>query len=295
MRVAIMGAGAVGCYYGAMLALAGHRVDLIGREALVTAVAARGLILEKGGRQQTVALGAGTDAGVAASADLVLICVKAQDNDHAAAALRPHLSPGAVVLSLQNGLGNAAHLAAQLGRPVLPVVVYVAVQMAGAGHVVHHGRGELVLGDGPAAANTAAVFRAAGIPTEVSDQTEAALWTKLVINCALNPISAITRLPYGRIFADPDAVRMLRQVVDECSRVAQAEGVGLPADIWDQVARIAAAMPEQISSTAQDILRGRRTEIDHLNGDIVRRALRHGLDVPMNGALLAMVHLVEPA
>lgn len=295
MRVAIMGAGAVGCYHGAMLALAGHEVVLIGRPALADAVAARGLILEKGRRQQAVALRAGTDPALVAGADLVLICVKAQDNAAVAAAMQPHLPHAAPVLSLQNGLGNAAQLSRLLGRPVLPAVVYVAVQMGGPGHVVHHGRGELVLGTGPAAAEVAAVLTRAEIPTHVSDRTDVALWTKLVVNCALNPVSAVTRQPYGRIFADAGAVNLLRGVVAECQTVAQAEGIELPADIWAQIAGIAAAMPDQISSTAQDVLRGRRTEIDHLNGEILRRAAQHGLAVPLNAALVSLVRLIEPS
>lgn len=288
-----MGAGAVGCYYGALLAIAGESVTLIGRPALRDAVRDRGLLLERQGRIELVRMATATEADAVTGADLVLVCVKSPDTESAARAIAPHLAPEAVVLSLQNGVGNAERLAAVLGRPVLPVVVYVATQMAGPGHVVHHGRGELVVGTGPGADIAAATLRRAGIPTEISATTESALWSKLVINCALNAISAVTRQPYGRIVTTPGAIDLMRGVVAECLAVARASGVSLPDDLWPQVERICATMPGQFSSTAQDMMRGRPTEIDHLNGEILRRAEALGVPVPLNNALVVMVKLAE--
>ena len=292
-RIAIMGAGAVGCYYGALLAIAGEQVTLIGRPALRDAVRDRGLLLERKGRIELIRMEAATGPEAVSGADLVLVCVKSPDTESVARDLAPHLAPGAVVLSLQNGVGNAERLAAILGRPVLPVVVYVATQMAGPGHVVHHGRGELVVGTGPGADIAAATLRRAGIPTEISATTDSALWSKLVINCALNAISAVTRQPYGRIVATPGATELMRGVVAECLAVAQASGVSLPDNLWSQVERIAETMPGQFSSTAQDMMRGRPTEIDYLNGEIVRRAAPLGLPAPLNNALVVMVKLAE--
>lgn len=292
-RIAIMGAGAVGCYYGALLAIAGEQVTLIGRASLRDAVRDRGLLLERKGRIELVRMTVATEPEAVSDADLVLVCVKSPDTESAARAIAPHLKPDAVVLSLQNGVGNAERLAAILGRPVLPVVVYVATQMAGPGHVVHHGRGELVVSTGPGSDIAAATLRRAGIPTEVSASTDSALWSKLVINCALNAISAVTRQPYGRIIATPGATEFMRGVVAECVVVAQASGVDLPGDLWAQVERICATMPGQLSSTAQDMVRGRATEIDHLNGEILRRGAALGLPVPLNNALVVMVKLAE--
>lgn len=292
-KIAVMGAGAVGCYHGGMLALAGEEVVLIGRPALVEAVAARGLIFEKAGSTETVAVQASTRPEAVKGAGLVLVCVKSSDTVAAAEAIAPHLDPGAVVLSLQNGLGNAERIAGVLGRPVLPAVVYVAVEMAGPGHVVHHGRGELVIGKGAGAAAVAARLSAAGIPTEVSAETATALWSKLIINCAFNALSASTRQPYGRIVAEPGAEQVLHDVVDECLAVARASGVEVPDTIWDAVRAIPRTMAGQMSSTAQDILRGRPTEIDFLNGEIVRRGRALGIPVPVNNALHVIVKLIE--
>ena len=292
-RIAIMGAGAVGCYYGAMLAMAGEDVMLIGRPALRDAVQAGGLVLEKAGQRHVTHPEVSADPAAVSGADLVLFCVKSTDTETAGAQIAPHLAPGAQVLSLQNGVGNAERLAAVLGQAVLPTVVYVASTMAGAGHVLHRGRGELVLGIGVGAEAIAARLRAAAIPTEVSDQAEAALWSKLVINCALNAISAVSQQPYGRIIATEGAPLLMRGLVAEAEAVATARGVTLPRDLWDQVWHIAETMPAQTSSTAQDLARGRRSEIDYLNGEIVRQAEALGLPAPLNAAMTALVRLAE--
>lgn len=294
-RIAVMGAGAVGCYHGAMLAAAGEQVVLIGRPRLVQAVRDSGLTLEKDGRRQIFRLEAADDAVAAAGAGLVLVCVKSADTRAAAEALALHLDPETVVLSLQNGIGNAAVLSEVLGRPVIPAVVYVAVQMTGDGHVLHRGGGRLVIGDTAAAKAVAVRMSRAGIPTDVSPSVETELWSKLTLNCSLNAVSALTRRPYAAIYAANGAEALLRGVVEECRAVALAEGVVLPVDIWQQVLHIVDIMPEQMSSTAQDLMRGKPTEIDYINGEIVRRAAKHAIPVPLNNALTVMVSLSEQA
>lgn len=292
MKVAVMGAGAVGGYYGGMLARAGHAVVLVGRAAHVEAVRARGLRLQTHTFDLLLPVQADTHAAAAAGADLVLFCVKSTDTEAAGAQLAPVLAPGAVVLSLQNGVDNAERLARVLGRPVIPAVVYVATEMAGPGHVRHHGRGELVLADTPAARGLVSVFDMAGVPVQVSQAVTSALWSKLVLNCAYNAMSAITRLPYGELVQGAGAWEVMRDVVAECRAVARAAGVALD-DPWPAVERIAATMPNQYSSTAQDLMRGRRSEIDHLNGYVVREGERLGVATPVNRALHTLVRLLE--
>ena len=294
MTIAIFGAGAVGCYFGALLAQAGEDVVLIGRQTLVDAMSFRGLQLEKDGRIEDVAVRASTDPAVIAGADLVLVCVKSPDTQAAAQAMKPHLSADATVLSLQNGIGNADLLSTELDRRVIPAVVYVAVGMAGPGHVQHKGRGELVLGEGPGTDAAAARLNAAKIPTEVSDQAETALWTKLTLNCAVNAISALTRQPYGVIARRPEAEATFATLVAECRAVAQASGIALPDDMLDQVMGITRSMAGQLSSTAQDVIAGKPTEIAMLNGEIARRGTALGIDTPLNRALAMMVGLIEP-
>ncbi|TMN18884.1 ketopantoate reductase family protein [Pseudoxanthomonas sp. X-1] len=295
MRIAVMGAGAVGCYYGAMLARAGHAVTLIGRAPLVEAVRAHGLRLESARFDGMVALQASTDASAAAEAELVLCCVKSGDTEAAGVALAPWLAPQAQVLSLQNGVDNAARLAQALQRTVIPTVVYVGTEMAGPAHVRHHGRGELVLGAGPSSAALAAALTQAGIPTEVSDQVDAALWAKLVINCCYNALSAISQQPYGVLAQVPEVKDTMRAAFDECVAVAAAASIALPDDLWDATYGLARNMAGQRSSTAQDLARGRPSEIDHLNGTIVRLGRHHGVATPVNHTLWSLVKLLEAA
>ena len=293
MKIAVMGAGAVGCYYGGMLARAGHAVVLVGRPQHVAAIERDGLLLDTQTFREHVALAAATDAGGVAGAQLVLCCVKSTDTAAAAAAMAPHLAADAIILSLQNGVDNADRLQAALGREVLPAVVYVATEMAGPGHVKHHGRGELVIGPSPRSAELVQLFAAAGVPVQISDNVAGALWTKLIINCAWNALSAITQLPYGRVAAGAGIDQAMRDIVAECLAVAQAAGVTLPGDIHRAVADIARSMPGQLSSTAQDLARGKRSEIDHLNGYVLRQGEALGIATPVNRALHALVRLLE--
>ena len=288
-----MGAGAVGCYYGGMLARAGREVVLIGRARHVEAVRRSGLRLEAQSFDVHVALGADTEPGAAAGARLVLCCVKSPESEVAAAQLAPHLERDAVVLSLQNGVDNAARLQAVLAQRVIPTVVYVASEMAGPGHVRHHGRGELVLGPSPASAEIAALFAAAGVPASVSRDVLGALWAKLVLNCAYNALSALTRLPYGALRRHAGVEPVMREVVAECLAVARASGVAVPGDAWAAVEGIARSMPRQLSSTAQDVMRGKPSEIDHLNGHVAREGARLGVPTPVNRALWVLTKAIE--
>ena len=293
MKIAVMGAGAVGCYYGAMLARAGHSVILIGRSAVVDAIRRDGLLLESSEFSGRVVVQADTSPAAVKGAELVLFCVKSADTESAGAAIASHLSPQASVLSFQNGVDNAARFSAVLGRHVIPVVVYVAVETAGPGHVRHHGRGDLVIGPSVSSAAIALLLTAAGVPTEVSARVLDALWSKLIINCAYNALSAISQLPYGELVRAPHVLETMRNVFNECVAVAKADGITLPDDLWQSLMDISVNMAGQRSSTAQDLARGRRSEIDHLNGYVLRRGQELGLSAPANLALLCSVKLME--
>jgi 2-dehydropantoate 2-reductase len=300
-NVAVMGAGAVGCYFGAMLARGGANVRLIGRPALVDAVARDGLVLESavfGGRY---AVAATVDPAGVAGAGLVLFCVKSTDTDAAARAIAPHLVPDAVVLGLQNGVDNFERLRAHVANVVIPAVVYVAAEVPAPGVVRHNGRGDLVIGDPGAQRTEAAMIArlaaglvAAGIPTRVSDNIVGELWGKLIMNCAYNAISALGRCRYGPMMTLPQVREVMSEAVREIMALAAAKGVRVAMD--DPVATVlgfADSMPGAISSTAQDLARGRPTEIDHLNGYVVRESEARGLSAPVNQTLHALVKLLE--
>ncbi len=293
MKVAVMGAGAVGCYFAGMLARTGHEVVLVGRPQHVEAFNTRGLRLEAKTFDQTIAVKASTDAAIAAGAELVLFCVKSPDTESAGRQLAPHLAADTLVLTLQNGTDNAERLRTVIPQPVAAAVVYVATEMAGPGHVKHHGRGELVIEPSARSRAAADALIAAGVPTEISDNVRGALWLKLIINCAYNALSAIAQLPYGKLVEGAGIPQVIAQLVAECKAVAAAEGVTLAGDVDSAVRKIVETMPAQFSSTAQDLARGKPSEIDHLNGFIVQRGQALGIATPVNQALHALVRLIE--
>jgi 2-dehydropantoate 2-reductase len=299
LRVAVLGAGAVGCYYGGMLARAGHDVTLIGRPVHVEVFKARGLRFEGRGFDQVIPVKASTEASAVRGCRLVLFCVKSNDTETAAAQIAPFLDADTLLVNLQNGVDNAERVQARVSQPVIPAAVYVATEMAGPGHLKHHGRGDLVIGDPTGKAPPAALarikgwFEAAGVPVAVSDNVMGELWAKLVVNCAYNALSAITQLPYGKLIEGAGIRDVMRDVVEETLAVARAAGIAMATDMLARTYKIAEAMPTQYSSTAQDLARGKPTEIEHLNGFVLRRGAALGVPTPVNRALYALVRLLE--
>jgi 2-dehydropantoate 2-reductase len=298
--VAVVGAGAVGCYYGGLLARAGFAVTLIGRRAAVDLINERGLRIETDAFDESFKVLASDIIAAAADADIVLVCVKSSDTESVAQSLEPHLRPNTLVLSLQNGVSNAAALLAQLACPIVPAGVYVATSLGGPGHVRHHGGGALVIGsprERPVSPeqlqSLVALFARAQVPVTISQELEKVQWTKLVVNCAYNALSAITMNPYSSLVASPLVHTVMSQVIDEANAVALACGVDLGPDLKERVFQVATLMPGQRSSTAQDVARKRPTEIDHLNGHIVREGGRLGIATPVNRTLHALVRQIE--
>jgi 2-dehydropantoate 2-reductase len=180
------------------------------------------------------------------------------------------------------------------GIAAIPAVVYVAVAMAGPGHVRHSGRGDLILPEAAGKHDLLQMFTAAGIPCTLSGNIEGELWAKLIVNCAYNPISALTRAQYGRILASALTREVLIRVVEEAVAVACAAGIRLPSSsMADDAVNLGYVMANATSSTAQDLARGKRTEIDAFNGYVARRGAELGVPAPLNLALYALVKLLE--
>jgi len=293
MQVAVVGAGAVGCYYGGLLLRAGHDVTFIGRQPHVDAINAHGLLLDTKTFKGHLPAKAATDATALASPDLVLVCVKSADTEQAGQSLAGHLRPETSVLSLQNGVDNAQRLRAVTAHAVIPVVVYVGSEMAGPGHVRHHGGGDLAIGASAASEALAQTLEAAGVHTTIADDIEVTLWSKLVINCAFNALSAVADISYGPMLEVEGTKDVVTRAVQEAITVARACGVGMPEDLLAQILTIPDKMPNQKSSTAQDLARGKRSEIDFLNGYVVRKGAELGIPTPTNHALQVMVKLAQ--
>jgi 2-dehydropantoate 2-reductase len=236
---------------------------------------------------------------------MVLFCVKTLDTEEAAKSLAPHLAPHAALISLQNGVDNVERIRSAANIDAFAAVVYVAAAMTGPGRVKHSGRGDLILGDLPRRREKdghrqsqleriASLFERAGVPCRVSENVEGELWLKMIINCAYNAISALGRAQYYRAGGNPWVREVMIKVVEEALAVARAAGVSLPkVDMVETTLKISESMAQATSSTAQDLARGKHTEIDSLNGYLVRRGIELGVATPVNQTLHALVKLLE--
>src|SRR5215211_5954157 len=298
-RIAVVGAGAVGGYFGGMFARAGAPTVFIGRKHFADAVSSKGLVLDKSHGQERIRVTATVEMSAVRDCSLILFCVKANDTLATAAQMAPFVRPDVTVVCLQNGIDNADQVRAAANVAAVPAAVYIAVSVPESGRVKHLARGDLIIG--PRSKRTthlADLFGRAGIPCRVSDNIEGELWLKLLRNCALNAISALGQSRYGQIVQSEDAKNLMEQIVDEVLAVARAAGVVLPG-VHDRQSGMAAAMElatqmaDAFSSTAQDLNRHQSTEIDALNGYIARRGAELGIPVPVNHALFTLVKLTE--
>jgi 2-dehydropantoate 2-reductase len=304
-KIAVVGAGALGSYFGAMLARAGYQVTLIGRAGHVEAINRKGLRLLGSGSEERISLVATADVSAVRDARLILFCVKSFDTETAAAAMAPHLSADAVVLSLQNGVDNPERIGRHVRNQVIPVLVYVGANSPEPGVVRHTGGSNVVIGqlkafresapDGISLADIAAAFSGAGLTVKTSNDIEADLWIKLLINATYNAISALGRSAYARMVAMPEVNAVMRDAAAEVVAVAKAKGIVLPDAIIETAMKLADAMPQTMSSTAQDIAKGRLTEIAYLNGAIAEQGRALGVPTPVNGTLNALIKLLEQA
>ena len=298
-RIAVVGAGAVGGYFGGMFARAGAPTIFIGRKHFADAVTSKGLVLDKLEGQERISANASVEMSAIRDCPLILFCVKANDTSTTAKQMAPFVRPHATVVCLQNGVANADQVRTAANVVAVPAAVYVAVSVPEPGRVKHLARGDLTIGP-PSERTTylADLFVRAGIPCRVSDNIEGELWLKLLRNCALNAISALGHVRYGQIVQNDDARKLMEQIVDEVLAVARAAGVVLPG-VDDRKSGMAAAielamqMAGAFSSTAQDLNRGRLTEIDALNGYISRRGAELEIPVPVNHTLFTLVKLAE--
>ena len=335
VRVVVVGAGAVGSYFGGMLARSGVPVTLIARAAHVDAIRANKLFIDAVTFQERVAVNASTEISAARDADVVLFCVKMTDTEEAARSLAPYLALNAIVVSLQNGVDNVARIRAASGIDALAAVVYIAAAMPEPGHVKHSGAGSLAVGEQvdrnladreladrtlddhelvngklagssspskssappPAgrAERIAGLFTAAGVPCRVSPDIEADMWSKFVMNCAGNAVTGITQISYASLAHSATTPDIFKLVIGETVAVARAAGVKLPeVDYVSEGLKFLQGVGSgATSSTAQDLARGKRTEIDSLNGYVARRGNELGIATPANLVLFALVKLLE--
>ena len=296
MRIAVVGAGGTGGYFGGLLARAGQDVTFIARGSNLEAMRARGLTVESRlAGTFTLPVSATDDPGEIGPVDLILFCVKTYDTDAAAESVRPLLHPETMLLSLQNGIGNIERIARVTGHtPGVGAVAYVVSALREPGVVAQTaGPGKIIVGElsGGASARTERlhdVLRGAGIAAELHPDIQVILWQKFLFICAFSGVTAVTRLPIGTILADPVTHRLFRGTSEEVEATARASEIDLAADCVEQAtAQAAAVEPWGRGSLYHDLAGGRRLELESLNGEVVRRGREHGVETPLNFAIYA--------
>ena len=306
MKIGILGAGSLGCTFGGLLTEAGHDLWMIGRKqsAHIKAMKKFGLTLVDGPATRNVSVKVATNCREVGVVDLLMVLVKSYATCEALDGAKPMIGKETITLSLQNGLGNEELLIEQLGKErVIGGKTYVGGNVVSPGRVMIGTRGKLTwIGewDGTISERVnriAGILTQAGVGTRGSTDIRAVIWSKLLVNVATGAISSITRLPYGELEQVREAVECGEAAVAEALAVAKADGVDLgeivPQEIWEKAME---GLPFDFrTSMLQDIEKGSQTEIDFINGAVVRRGQRLGVPTPVNRALVAGIKGIEHA
>ena len=301
MKIAVIGAGAIGCLFSAILRKGGLETVLVGRDReTVSAIQSRGVVVEEKGTTESVKVPAFLDAAEAGPADIVILAVKAYDTANAIPSARTLLADGGVALTLQNGIGNGETLARALGpdRVLLGTTAHGSNVVA-PGHVRHAGTGETLLGEmngvvTKRAEGVAECLTSGGIVTKVVENAPGYVWLKLLINIAINPLTAILDVRNGALLDLPGVPAVMERAVSEAEAVARARGIVSPCeDAMEKVRQVCRATGANVSSMLQDVRAGRRTEVDYINGAVVQLGKETGVPTPCNEFLAAMTKGIE--
>lgn len=300
MRILVFGAGALGGFLGGLLSQK-YDVTLYGREEKI-------LPIEKSGLKIT-----GINECVVhpkilfkpedikeTEFDLIILAVKSYDTNSALDIIKKNASQTSTILSLQNGLDNEIKIAEAVGeKRTLGGVTSHGITYVGPAHVHHAGIGETIIGelDGQETdriKEIADALTSVGIETKISNNIGSEIWAKGIVNAAINPLTALTRLTNGYLLTIPNLTRLLEDTCSECIKVAEAAKIDLlGCDVIKKTKNVARLTRDNRSSMLQDIDRGKRTEIESINGAIVQVGKKHGVKTPINSSLVALVKGIE--
>jgi len=296
MKIAMMGSGGVGGYYGARLAQSGQEVSFIARGRHAEAMRAGGLRIQSElGDARVAPARVFENPAQAGAQDLIVVAVKLWDSEKVAAALKPMVGAQTTLVSLQNGIDKDEALASAAGlEHVIGGVTHIGATIAEPGVIAHTGKlqrvtlGELDGGSSPRVERVADAFRRAGVETVVSDDIRRVTWEKFVFLTAISGLTALTRKPVGEVRQHPATRALLEDALREAAAVARAEGAKLDESFPQKQLQAIDGLPAaMMSSMAQDLLRGGRLELEWLSGAVVRRAKQHGIDTPAHRAIYA--------
>jgi 2-dehydropantoate 2-reductase len=292
VNIVVLGAGAIGSTYGYQLS-AHHDVTLVGTSAHVQAIREHGLRIEGAIRSGTFPMKAVTSLEAIEPGTLIILTTKVSGSVEAVAPIVPLLSPSVTILCVQNGLYSERLVRDLVGdRAVtLRAITQVGGILRGPGVVEHTVAGYTLVESHERAASVAALLTQSGLDGRVTPDMKLAMWRKTVFNCVINPITAITGSTVGGI-VDPGLAPIKRLVIDECLAVAAADGVTFDEDFMELIDRVFASAAT-VASTLQDLQKGRRTEIDYLNGAVVALGADYGIACPVNAALTTIIKQLE--
>lgn len=301
MKIVIVGPGAMGCLFAAFLSKSKEEIWLLDKDkGRADKIRQKGIILEGVSGNWQAQVKCAADAKEIGVADLIVICVKSYDTKQAIESAKAVIGDNTGVLTLQNGLGNIEIISEVAGaEKVICGVTNQGATLLETGHIRHAGRGETVIGriDAKITVQLRAireVFNKARLETRISRDIKGLLWSKLIINVGINALTAITRLHNGRLVEFEGARKVLREAVSEATKIAKRKRIRL---IYDEplvkVEAVCEATSSNISSMLQDVIKKRRTEIDFINGVIVRHGQELGIPTPVNSALTELVKTIE--
>ena len=300
MKVLVMGAGAIGAYFGARLQQAGEDVTFCARGENLRALKERGLRIESFRGDFDAPVRAADDPGEFAPYELILFCVKVYDTARAAEAIADCLAPGGAIMTLQNGVEAEARLAEFFGADaVMGGNARVGVELIAPGKVLHLSTGVIEFGElhgreTPRARKIAELFQRAGILGELVSDFTTFRWSKLLWNSAFNTVTTLTRRKVGEVLEDAEGMRLIRTLMNETLAVAIAEGAKLGPDRIESLLEHSHKNLRALkTSTLQDYQRGKRLEYDALSGAVIRAARRHRIAVPATEAVYAMLKLLD--
>lgn len=302
MKIAVLGAGAMGCLYGALLAEAGESVTLLDVwEEHIQAIRERGLTISDPAGERNIPMQTATDPRAIGKVELVLVFVKSYHTQEAMRGALTLLGEKTIVFTVQNGLGNVEQLAEIAGAErILAGTSGFGATMIAPGHIRHAGTGTTTFGE-PSGLKTArmerlkTIFETAGLNPVAAENLPGIIWGKLLVNVGINPITALARIQNGQILESPELTELMEKAVGEALEVSRRRGIRLAftGDPLEHVKAVLRNTKENISSMRQDIERGRRTEIDFINGAIVREGAVLGVPTPVNFALTSLIKGLE--
>jgi 2-dehydropantoate 2-reductase len=303
MKIVVVGPGAMGCLFAGLLAESElYDVWLIDKNQIrAKEISDYGITIEGIGGKRTIEnLHVVSNSALIGYADLVIICVKSYDTLKATDSIKQIIRDNTIVITLQNGLNNVEIISEIIGKEkVIAGITSLGATMLDVGHIRHAGVGDTVIGeiDGTISKrieSVAEIFRNANIQIKITDNIYGSIWGKLIINASINPITAITRLSNGELLEHEYTRNLLRLSAEESANVALASNILLPYDdpVF-AVESVCRATHLNVSSMLQDVLKGRRTEIDAINGAIVKEGKKNGIKTPINESLTYLIKGIE--